>query len=154
MPCFENPIGDFGPGHLMHWIHAKLLGRNPHGWLDAVVRRVAVDPTGTVLDLGLLDGERPEDTDVTVWHHQDLSGALGVGDPVRVHLALHALGWPGGWINVRVDHRPDSIDPALLRVVLTGSGPSTPAIVSVATGRGVATDHTGHDSGVDDRLDP
>ena len=39
---------------------------------------------------------------VQLWHHRDLSRDLAVGDPVRVHRRLHALGWPYGWVNVEL----------------------------------------------------
>lgn len=84
----------FTPGHAMHVDHAKQLTEAPHEWCSAVV----TDLRDGVVTAALV--ERP--MVVQVWHHRDLSREIAVGDPVRVHRRLHALGWPYGWVNAEL----------------------------------------------------
>ena len=97
------------PGHAMHVDQAKGLTQTPEEWRDARV----VELSGHVITASMLEST----LEVQLWHHRDLGRDLAVGDLVRVHERLHALGWPYGWVNaqmletrtlVREDVRPSS----------------------------------------------
>ena len=82
------------PGHSTHWIHAKLVGRTPWGWRDAVVS--GIDERWIALTY-VESGRR-----VDVWHHVPLAVEIEVGAPVRLHEQYYVLGGPFGWLNVVV----------------------------------------------------
>ena len=120
----------YWPGHNTHWIHAKHVGRTPWGWRDAVVAG---------LD-GLLVSVRYllEDHELQVWHHEDLSTELRLGDPVRVHEQYHVLGGAFGWVNVVVTgglgEVPEPAEPSAWAAETTGG------VQDLGTGRGLALD--------------
>ena len=74
----------YNPGHNMHWIHANHVGRSPWGWRDAVLD--GLDGRWLTVEYFL------EEADLSLWHHQALNDEVCLGDPVRVHEELHALG--------------------------------------------------------------
>src|SRR4051794_7069189 len=73
--CDRAGCSSYRPGHLMHWIQAKLTGRSPWGWRDVVVR--AVD--GKFIELRYV----VEDAVFSAWHHDDLG--LAPGDVLRAN---------------------------------------------------------------------
>jgi hypothetical protein len=121
----------------MHVIHAKRITETPWGWRDAVVSRV--------------DAQRVRvrciepDLEVALWHHRDLAVELPVGSPVRLHVGYHALGWPAGWVNVRLEEcgLGPVPPPEDLEAWLAAHGQTRPqvAVVDLSEGRAVALDH-------------
>jgi hypothetical protein len=139
--CDCQTCPHYRPGHLMHVIHASRLARTPWGWRDALVSGV----TRTGVTVRYLEA----DHELTLWHHRDLRDDVPVGSPVRVHEGYYALGWPGGWANVRIEGRglgavPEPADP-IAWAAGQGSGGPAVAAVDLATGLAVAVDH--HDPG-------
>ncbi len=84
----------YHPGHNTHWIHARRVGETPWGWRDAVVGGL----DGRWVSVTYVDDGRQ----VELWHHDELTDALPVGAPVRVHEQYYVLGGPFGWLNVLV----------------------------------------------------
>jgi hypothetical protein len=132
-PCDGPATGRcqrYHPGHNTHWIHAKHVGRSPWGWRDGVVTALS----GQHLTVRYL----VEDAEVRLWHHEDLSGEVTVGAPVRVHERLHVLGGPFGWLNVTVDGGlgavPEPAEPALWADQVTSG------VQDLSTGRALALD--------------
>ena len=81
----------YRPGHAMHPIHARLLGEQPWGWRDGIVRESG---EGThVIDYLAGSGE------ITVW--SAFLPQVPPGSPVRVHARLHALTLGPTWFSVR-----------------------------------------------------
>lgn len=89
--CFLASCTLYTPGHAMHVDHAKRLTQTPWDWCDAHVTDLRDGVVTATVDAVAMQ--------VQLWHHRDLSRDLAVGDPVRVHRSLHALGWPYGWVN-------------------------------------------------------
>jgi hypothetical protein len=120
-------------GHHMHQIHASYLGRTPWGWRDAVVTAFGSRGTLEVTYLG-------DNGCAVVWHHRDLADLLRTGAPVRIHEQYHALGAPFGWLNVHVlsglGSVPTPADTDRWNGLMTGG------VVSLASGRGMALDHS------------
>ena len=81
----------YAPGHAMHVDHAKQLTNTPWDWCDGRVTDLRDGVVTVAVDTAAMQ--------VQLWHHRDLSRDLAIGDPVRVHRSLHALGWPYGWVN-------------------------------------------------------
>jgi hypothetical protein len=121
----------YWPGHNMHFIHAKHVGRTPWGWRDGIVESVT---DGWAEVRYLLEEGR-----VSVWHHTELATLLSPGDPVRVHERFHALGGPFGWLNVEVRGGlgavPDPEEPDVWAQETTGG------VVDLSTGRALPLDH-------------
>lgn len=132
-PCILDGgrCSSYAPGHNVHWIQAKLIGRAPWGWRDCLV--VAVD--GLTLRLRYVE----EDVEFTAWHHEDLSKWLSVGAPVRINQDKGTL-MHGPFGQVYIAH--DSP----LAAVPTPEHPDlwaaeiTLGVVDLATGRGVNTE--------------
>lgn len=83
----------YRPGHAMHPIHARLLGEQPWGWRDGIVR---ASGEGThVIDYLAESGE------ITV--RSTLLAQIAAGSPVRVHERLHALAHGSTWYSVQRD---------------------------------------------------
>ena len=108
-----GPCRRYNPGHNMHAIHAKHIGRSPWGWRDAVV--IGLDGCWLTVEYFL------EEAHLTLWHHQALTNEVCPDTPVRVHEQLHALGGRFGWLNV---------------VVQGGLG-AVPSLASGSLGRGI-----------------
>lgn len=129
----------YHPGHNMHFIHAQYVGRTPWGWRDGVVDYLT--PEGWAVVRYLF-----EDGAARVWHHAKLAKFVKPGDSVRLHEQDHALGGPFGWVNVAVQGGlgpvPEPAD------VQAWAQKTTAGVVSLSTGRGLATDH------VDDQGSP
>ena len=67
--CLADARGrcqSYAPGHHVHAIHAKHVGRTPWGWRDGVVTRIE----GLSVSVRYL----LQDHDVQAWHHEDLAG--------------------------------------------------------------------------------
>lgn len=115
-------------GHNMHWGRASELGRRPWGWRNATVTHVT--PTWITLHY------TGTSTEVRVWHHNDLSSEITVGERVRLHEEYLALGGPFGWIYVVVHGGlgpvPKPANPQRWAAQTTGG------VVSLATGRALA----------------
>jgi hypothetical protein len=129
----------------MHFIHAKRITETPWGWRDAVVCRVEAQ----VVRVRCLEPNH----EVTLWHHRGLAVELPAGSPVRLHVGYHALGWPAGWVNVRLDECglgpvPPPEDPEAWRTA-QGHTRRQIAVVDLSDGRAVAVDHhpPGHPDG-------
>ncbi len=75
----------YHPGHNTHWTHAA-SARPPWGWRDAVVSGI----DGHRVSVTYVDGGRQ----VQLWHHDELSGELDLGAPVRLHEQYYVLGSP------------------------------------------------------------
>ena len=124
------PCQSYGPGHNLHVIHGKHVGRTPWGWRDGVV----VSSSGGDVVVEYLEAEHR----VTLWHHAPIA-AVRPGSPVRVHERYYVLGGPFGWLNVVVTGGlgavPEPADPAVWaeQVVMP--------VVDLSTGRGLAVDH-------------
>ena len=91
-PCLGRPCTCYAPGHQMHFIHAKQVGRTPWGWRDGVVTAAR----GCEVTVQYLQ----TDHTLRVWHHRPLP--VVAGQPVRVHEQFYVLGGPVGWANVVV----------------------------------------------------
>lgn len=91
-PRTEHPQNcqNYGPGHTMHWVHAKQVGKTPWGWRDGFART-----TADVIVVAYAGGGSIE-----VWHHRRLD--FPPGTPVRVHEQFHALAVASLWINVDI----------------------------------------------------
>ena len=114
------------PGHLVHFIQARLLNTKPERWQDAVV--VEADPNGAVHGR-LLDGDAP-------WwgvHHRSLAEDLPPGSPVQVALGSSALFLgPGRVRSVRfsTDGPPAPLEPCRgLRPIVTRDADGTERVV-------------------------
>ncbi len=85
------------PGHSLPLIQERLATATPGKWADAVV--VEVSAAGWIEVAVLTD-----DTTQVLWNHADLTGSVGVGDPVAVHSVYDVLAVGGAKYNVlRVD---------------------------------------------------
>lgn len=132
-PCIRPgtlPCQSYAPGHNLHVIHGKHVGRTPWGWRDGVV--VSTNGGDVVVEY-LETGHQ-----VRLWHHASLA-AVRAGSPVRVHEQYYVLGGPFGWLNVVVMDGlgavPEPAEPGLwsAQVVMP--------VVDLSTGRGLAVDH-------------
>ena len=131
-PCPpDGPCQVYWPGHQMHVIHAKHVGRTPWGWRTAVVRATHTE--------GRIDLEYGDGTDVRAWHHQPL--ALVVGERVGLHEQYHALRTGGRLVNIALDGgagavpEPDDLDAWADRM--------TGGVQDVTTGYGVPLNDAG-----------
>jgi len=133
----------FGPGHNMHVIHASHVGRTPWGWRAAVL--TAVRPDGT------LDIRYDRSVTVALWHHEDLTRLLRVGDHVRLHEQYDTLRCRAGLINVAVRGGLGPVetprDPDAWTDRMTGG------VTELATGRGVPLDPLDADEAWSTRAD-
>ncbi|MBE7700526.1 hypothetical protein H9623_09440 [Oerskovia sp. Sa1BUA8] len=95
----------FGPGHLLHALHGRMLRNRPWGWRDGVVLAVRPVDAGAEVVVEYTTGEGA----CRVWHHTALDLAAGQG--VRVHEQYHALEVGDSTLNVRllggVGHVPE-----------------------------------------------
>lgn len=87
-PCINR-----GSGHAMQPIQLRVIAATPSKWADGIVRTATSDGW---IGIDLLDGG---DT-VWLWHHEDLTNALPVGEPVAVHSLYSALAVGGARISV------------------------------------------------------
>ncbi len=92
-PQGQSACQSYAPGHQLHAIHAKHVGRTPWGWRDGVV----VNVHGSDVSVQYLE----QNHRLRVWHHRHLR-ELHVGDAVRVHERYYVLGGPFGWVNTVV----------------------------------------------------
>jgi len=129
--CSNGRCNSYAAGHLVHFIQARLVGESPWGWRDAVVTGIE----GLTVYLEYLhEVGQPE-----CWHHRSLSDVLEPGAPVRLHERYHVLGCPAGWFSVHISDGlgaiPTPDDTAAWKDL------SSPGIVDLSKGAGVATDH-------------
>jgi hypothetical protein len=116
----------------MHVIHAGRIGMSPWGWRDGVIIAIGGD--------GWLEVDYVDEADrVRAWHHEDLTGELALGSPVRVHEEHRALSAPFGGMNLHLTGglgpvpQPADLEPF--------RGQFSTGVVDLSTGRGVAVDH-------------
>lgn len=128
----ETPCRHCTPGHAIHWIQAKLVGKTPWGWRDGTV--AAKD--GKWITVAYLDGGTAR-----CWHHQDLGDEITVGMPVRLHEQFGVMTILSGMICVNcvegLGAVPEPADPALWAAQMS------PGIVDLDRDRGII----GHDGG-------
>jgi hypothetical protein len=132
IPRGSTHCQSYAPGHQVHWIHAGRVGKTPWGWRDGVITAVSADgwlDVDYVLETGRVRG----------WHHEDLTGELASGDPVRVHEGYWMLGAPSGWFSLRVTSGLGAVpQPEDLGQF---AGQFSAGVVDLSTGRAVAVDH-------------
>jgi hypothetical protein len=118
--CSGNPCRSYGPGHNMHFIHAKRLGATSWGWRDALVERAA----GRTAKLRYLEDQ----TASWIWHHRTLELPLTAGLPVRLHEEHRALEAGGLWYSVVIQGglgptaAPVELPEAQVTAVVLGTG--------------------------------
>lgn len=96
-PCPAPTLCErYGAGHLLHPVHARMLGNRPWGWRGGTVRAVQPVDGGTVVVVGYTTDEGA----CRVWHHAEVD--LPEGLIVRVHEQYHALELGGRLLNVRL----------------------------------------------------
>ena len=85
-----------GAGHALQPIQARVAAATASKWVDGIVASVSadgwigirlVDAQGATDLLDLPDGSEQ----VWVWNHDDLTAALGTGQPVAVHALYNVL---------------------------------------------------------------
>ncbi len=96
-PCPAPTVCDrYDTGHLLHPVHARMLGNRPWGWREGTVRAVRPVDGGVEVVVEYLTGEGA----CRAWHHTALD--LADGQTVRVHEQYHALEVSGAALNVRL----------------------------------------------------
>ena len=119
----------FGPGHQVHFLHLRELGRRPWGWRAGTVAEVL---GREVVVVAYLDGGT-----ATLWHHEALDH-LPVGYPVRLHEELHALEAGAAVLNVALADGIGAVPaPEDVDAWLREHHPAPVVVADLATGRGV-----------------
>lgn len=126
LPCSPTPAtcSVYRPGHLMHWIHAGLIGRTPTQWRRATV--VAVH--GCDVTVAYRGGH-----EVSLWHHRAIELAVSLGQEVRLHEQFSALSVGASIYNVAVE---GGLGPVSDDEVGDGYLPSFVAVADLSTGNG------------------
>ena len=124
--CDRAACASYRPGHLMHWIQAKLTARNPWGWRDVIV----IAAEGRFIELRYL----VEDVEFTAWHHDALG--LAPAEVLRVNQS-HGMVLQGRFGQVYVAHdSPLAAVPTPEHPELWAAEASV-GVVDLGTGRGI-----------------
>lgn len=120
--CTHDQCASYLPGHLMHFIHADLVAREP-ALRPAIVSRVE--------GRELLLSHPITGATAHVWHHEVLDDVLVDGHEVLLHEGRHAVAVRGQLINVRLT---GTLGP--LEVGEVANRP-TAYVIDIARGRGL-----------------